>query len=178
MRRSRVTMMLSGIATASALMVGSAPVRSTRAQSVMMANVVEVTANLQGPELFWGPEGVALGHDESDIKGYDNFGKFVAALEEFDGEITADVLKYHVVEGKVPTSALSTGNLKTMEGSSITYNRKFRKDFLDDALVGNKSAGPSKSQNFPCDAEADNGIVHSLNMVLVPGAYGGETTSG
>merc|ERR1711924_450340 len=72
--------------------------------------------------------------------GYDNFGKFVAALkdagldktlsgagpytvfapsdqafEDFQGTVTADILKYHVVEGKVTSDAIS-GDLKTLQG--------------------------------------------------------------
>ena len=36
---------------------------------------------MQGPEILWGSEGVPLGYDESEIKGYDNFGRFCAAIE-------------------------------------------------------------------------------------------------
>ena len=52
--------------------------------------------------------------------------------------------------------------------------RRFRKTFLDGAMVGNKSAGPSKSQNFPCDVECSNGVIHSIDKVLTPGGYDGE----
>ena len=47
----------------------------------------------------------------------------------------ADVLKYHVVPGKY-TSAQIAGDLKTLQGNSLTYQRKFRKTFVDDAIVG------------------------------------------
>merc|ERR1711924_330759 len=112
--------------------------------------------------------------------GYDNFGKFVAALkdagldktlsgagpytvfapsdqafEDFQGTVTADILK-------------------TLQGDSLKYGRRFRKTFLDGAMVGNKSAGPSKSQNWPCDVECSNGVIHSIDKVLAPGAYTGE----
>ena len=164
----------------------------------MASDIVATASTLQGPELFWGSEGVELGHEESDIKGYDNFGKFVdalksagldktlsgggpftvfaptdAAFDDYQGKVTADVLKYHVVEGKIATSAISA-DLKTLEGKSLKYGRRFRKTFLDGAMVGNKSAGPSKSQNFPCDVECSNGLIHSIDMVLTPGGYTGE----
>merc|ERR1712094_110970 len=63
----------------------------------------------------------------------------------FQGTVTADILKYHVVEGKITSDAIS-GDLKTLQGDSLKYGRRFRKTFLDGAMVGNKSAGPSKSQ--------------------------------
>lgn len=47
----------------------------------------------------------------------------------------ADVLKYHVVPGKFLSSQI-TGDLKTLQGKSLTYQRKFRKTFVDDAIVG------------------------------------------
>merc|ERR1712087_1054988 len=76
--------------------------------------------------------------------------------------ITADVLKYHVIEGK-----------KTLDGGTLTAYRKFRKNWLDGAIIGLKSEGPSKSSNWPSDVECDNGIIQAIDTVLVPGAYEG-----
>merc|ERR1711924_219264 len=121
------SMILAGLACASALKIGVAPHGGARSGAISMASdIVGTAASLQGPEIFWGSEGVELGHEESEIKGYDNFGKFVAALkdagldktlsgagpytvfapsdqafEDFQGTVTADILKYHVVEGKI-----------------------------------------------------------------------------
>ena len=50
---------------------------------------------------------------------------------------------------------------------------KFRKNWLDNAIVGLKSEGPSKSASWPSDVEADNGIIHGIDSVLIPGAYTG-----
>merc|ERR1711924_507760 len=63
------------------LVVGArAPVRS----AVSMAGTIpEELAKLQGPEIFWGSEGAEMGYEESDIKGYDNFGKLCAAIDSF-----------------------------------------------------------------------------------------------
>ena len=48
--------------------------------SALNANIVETLKTLQGPGVCWGSEGVELGHEENDIKGYDNFDKLVGAV--------------------------------------------------------------------------------------------------
>jgi len=165
---------------------------SRRVKTSLNANIVETLKTLQGPGICWGSEGVLLGHEENAIKGYDNFDKLVeavakagladalsgpgpftvfaptnSAIEGFTGEITADVLKYHVVPGKV-TYAQISGDLKTLEGSSLKYSRKFRKTFVDDAIVGQEDnfGGGSK---FPKDVECDNGVIHAISSILTPG---------
>ena len=175
-------------------MVGTAPVAKTL--KIQMADIMATAETLQGPEIFWGSEGPAQGHEESEIKGYDCFSKFIAAVTDagladtlkggeftvlapvdtaFDvfaengGVVTPELLKYHCIPKKVMASGVSTADLKTVEGSSLTYRRMFRKDFIDEALLGVKSAGPSKGQNYPCDVECDNGVIHAINLVLVPG---------
>merc|ERR1712230_133279 len=106
------------------------------------------------------------GHDEADIKGYDNFDQLAAALtkegvdlsggeytllapansafdkhnNEVGTPITADVLKYHVIEGKKTMDALNSDQ-KTLNGGTLTAYRKFRKNWLDGAIIGLKSEG-------------------------------------
>jgi len=169
-----------------------------KASTELQASITETLATLNGPEIFWGSDGVALGHDEADIKGYDNFDQLAAALskegidlsggeytllapansafdkhnKEVGTPITADVLKYHVIEGKKTMDALNTDQ-KTLNGGTLTAYRKFRKNWLDGAIIGLKSEGPSKSSNWPSDVECDNGIIHAIDTVLVPGAYEG-----
>ncbi len=181
-------------ATASAFTPAFAP----RASMQLAASPVETLKNLEGPEIFWGSEGVALGHDEADIKGYDNFSKLVAALEsegvdlsggdytilapsdsafekherEVGTPITADILKYHVIPGKKSLDSL-TEDQDTLQGTKLTSYRKFRKNWLDYAIIGLKSEGPSKSSNWPADVAADNAVIHAVDTVLVPGAYTG-----
>merc|ERR1719247_2103187 len=45
---------------------------------------------------------------------------------------------------------------KTLNGGTLTYYRKFRKNWLDYAIIGLKSEGPSKSSNWPADVQCDN----------------------
>merc|ERR1711907_68803 len=188
--------MLASLSVVSGFMVQSPVARSaSRASSIQMANLIDTASGLQGSEIFWGSDGPTLDppKEESDIKGYDNFDSFVAAIDKFgltdelksgeytlllpvnsclEGkELTADIVKYHIMKGKIPVSGLEKADLTTLQGDKLTYQRMFRKDFLDDAMVGVKSEGPSKSSNFPCDVEADNGIIHTLNMLLVPGEF-------
>ena len=177
-----------------------APTKGASPATALNANIVDTLKSLEGPEIFWGSDGVLLGHDESDIKGYDNFDKLVSALEgqgvastlsggmytvlapsnsaidkhmaEVGTPITADVLKYHVIEGKVAMDGLTTDQ-KTLNGGTLTSYRKFRKNWLDGAIIGLKSEGPSKSSNWPADIACDNGVIHAIDTVLVPGAYEG-----
>ena len=175
-----------------------APVAAPKASTQLQASITETLATMEGPEIFWGSDGVALGHDEADIKGYDNFDQLAAALskegidlsggeytllapsdsafekhEQNDGTpLTADILKYHVIEGKVTQGAIA-GNQKTLKGDELFYRRFARKTWLDYAIIGLKSEGPSKSSNWPSDVECDNGVIHAIDTVLVPGAYDG-----
>ena len=175
-----------------------APVAAPKASTQLQASITETLATMEGPEIFWGSDGVALGHDEADIKGYDNFDQLAAALSKegidlsggeytllapansaFDKHnnevgtpVTADVLKYHVIEGKKTMDALNSDQ-KTLNGGTLTAYRKFRKNWLDGAIIGLKSEGPSKSSNWPSDVECDNGIIQAIDTVLVPGAYEG-----
>ena len=177
-----------------------APTKGATPATALNANIVDTLRTLEGPEIFWGSDGVPLGHDESDIKGYDNFDKLVSALDgqgvssalasgtytllapsnsaidkhnaEVGTPITADVLKYHVIEGRVAMDGLTTDQ-KTLNGGVLTSYRKFRKNWLDGAIIGLKSEGPSKSSNWPADVACDNGVIHAIDTVLVPGAYDG-----
>merc|ERR1712146_594667 len=58
--------------------------------------------------------------------------------------------RYHVIEGKKALDALNTDQ-KTLNGGPLTSYRKFRKNWLDYAIIGLKSEGPSKSSNWPAD---------------------------
>jgi len=171
---------------------------ASRTPSALDASIVDTVAGLQGPEIFWGSDGVLVGHEEDEIKGYDMFGTLAtelkaAGIDLSDGEftllapsdaafdkhakevgtpITADILKYHVIPGKKTLDGLNSDQV-TLQGGTLTSYRKFRKNWLDDAIIGLKSEGPSKSSNWPADVACDNGIIHGIDTVLVPGAYAG-----
>jgi len=85
-----------------------------------------------------------------------------SVVDEFlarGGQLTPDVISYHIVNGQVATSAFSSADLSTLHGGRLTYRRMFRKHFIDDATPGAKAS----------DVMCSNGIVHSCDMVLQPG---------
>merc|ERR1711918_77031 len=52
-------------------------------------SIMATLQTLQGPEVFWGPDGVLIGYEESDIKGYDTFSKFTNAMQTAGIDISA-----------------------------------------------------------------------------------------
>jgi len=186
--------MLALLGSSSGLLIGTAP--TMRTSSINMANIAETCKSLQGPEILWGPDGPLQDpmKEESDVKGYDGFGKFADAcasagidlgsseytvfvptdstIEEFiinGGTLSADVLKYHIVPGKLMKSEWPSATMTTLHGDTLTYRRMFRKDFIDDATPGVEPAGASKGNSFPSDLGCDNGLIHACNLVLEPG---------
>ena len=154
--------------------------------------ILATLAGLQGPDIFWGAEGVAKGFQESDVKGRDNFATLAAELQKkgidlsgpgpftllapvdsafekhaaFSGvPISADLLKYHVIPGKKTIEMLMSDQETLLEGATLTYDRRFRKNFLDDAEI---AAGEVGRKNWPSNVECDNGLIHCIDQVLVP----------
>jgi uncharacterized surface protein with fasciclin (FAS1) repeats len=160
----------------------------------MNANIVDTLADLQGPGQVWGADGIAQDKGEAELKGYDNLGLFSArlastgvadtlkgagpftvfamtdpAIETYEGligPVNADVLKYCIVPGKISASAVSSATLTTLQGKAISYSRKFRKDFVDDAILGEKTFGPFA--DYPIDVACDNGVIHTIGIALSP----------
>ena len=174
------------------------PAHAPKATSARDAGMIATLQGLQGPEIMWGDQGPLNGYEESDIKGYDNFDQLVSALQsagidleggdytllapsnsaiakhntEVGTPIDANVLKYHVITGKKSLDQL-TEDQPTLQGGTLTSYRKFRKNWLDNSIIGLKSEGASKSANWPADVATDRGMIHAIDTVLVPGAYTG-----
>lgn len=163
-----------------------------RSSTALDANVVDTLGSLQGPGQVWGADGIAVGKEESDLKGYDNFGLFVerlastgvaaelagagpftvfaptdTAIQGYElarGPVDANALKYCIVPGNIASSAVSTSPLTTLNGQALTYSRKFRKDFVNDSILGEKTFG--QFDDFPTDVACDNGVIHSIGIML------------
>jgi hypothetical protein len=159
-------------------------------------DIYSMVGSIEGPSIAWGYEGKKVGKFEDEIKGYDNFDFFRAAIDQtglknalkgigpytllaptdaacfaYKGHLDEDILKYHIILGKHPSNSFSTtGTYETLNGESLTYTRKYRKDFLDDAIIG--MIGEIGQTPYPCDIECDNGVIHAIDRVLLPGYKG------
>mmetsp|Transcript_7021 Transcript_7021/g.10583 ORF Transcript_7021/g.10583 Transcript_7021/m.10583 type:complete len:191 (+) Transcript_7021:88-660(+) len=171
-----------------------APSANVRASTMLDASIVDTLASLEGPGQVWGADGIAVGKEEADLKGYDNFGLFAArlastgvaanlagagpftvfaptdtAIESYEttvGPFDAAVAQYCIIHGQVASGAVSSTPLNTLSGGTIAYSRKFRKDFVNDAILGEKTFG--QFSDFPVDVACDNGVIHSIGMVITP----------
>ena len=122
-----------------------------RPSTGLNANVAETLKTMQGPHICYGSDGPTMDppHDENEIKGYDNCDKFLAevekagidlssgeytvfapvntAMEKFaSGGMSAEEVKYHIAEGKHTSGSIS-GDIMTLTGKALIYERKFRK---------------------------------------------------
>lgn len=95
---------------------------------------------------------------------------FAPMNSAFDGIDTAaltdeqikDILLYHVVPGVVPSTALTTGKIATLQGGTIAV--------VAVAAAGDKDASFTVNGNpvVFADELANNGIVHVIDKVLMP----------
>ncbi|MBW8330735.1 MAG: fasciclin domain-containing protein [Prolixibacteraceae bacterium] len=83
-------------------------------------------------------------------------GAVEALLADPSGALT-DILKYHVVAGKVMSSDLSNSQVvTTLSGKLVTVSINANGVFINQSKV------------IVADIETDNGVVHVLDVVLVP----------
>ncbi len=67
-----------------------------------------------------------------------------------------NILKYHVVSGKVMSKDIKPGDVPTVEGKSISIKTEGNQVRINDASV------------TQADIAADNGVIHVINKVLLP----------
>lgn len=166
---------------------------TTRFSSALGArqNIWSALGTLEGPSICWGPEGVIIGHEEIEIKEYDNFSMFRAALEQsglvnklkaigpytllaptdtavqaYKGVLDEETLSYHIVLNDVYSDEFE-GQLETLNGNFLTCKKEFRKAYADDALIGH--VGQTYGTKYPIDVICENGIIHAIPNVLTPG---------
>jgi len=151
-------------------------------------DLASTLATLEGPGQVWGHEGIPFGHEELDFKGSENFGKFSAALqstgvineiasgdftifaptdpalesyEAMRGPITADVIKMHIVTGKIASADVPTATLNSLAGP-LNYRYAVRKHFVNDAIIGETTFGPFA--DYPMDVQCSNGVIHGVGL--------------
>jgi uncharacterized surface protein with fasciclin (FAS1) repeats len=162
---------------------------ATSAAPAAAGGVVSTLKDLEGPGQVWGADGIAVGKEESDLKGYENFGKFYEALtstgvaaeltsgpytifaptdpafesyELMRGTFDADIVKMHIVPGKIASSDVPTADLTTIGGTTLSYRYAVRKHFVNDVIIGEKTFGPFS--DYPMDVECDDGLIHTIGV--------------
>jgi len=179
-------------AAAAPVAAAPAPVAAAPAAAAGGGDLVGTIAGLEGPGQVWGADGIAVGKEESDLKGYDNFGLFSARLqstgvgaeiagpgpytvfapvdtavttyETMFGPFDAAACKLHIVSGNVPSSSVGSVALTSIGGTALVYKRAFRKDFVNDVIIGEKTFG--QFSDFPTDVACSNGVIHTVGISL------------
>mmetsp|Transcript_4269 Transcript_4269/g.10158 ORF Transcript_4269/g.10158 Transcript_4269/m.10158 type:complete len:265 (+) Transcript_4269:91-885(+) len=176
-------------APAAAAPAAAAPVAAAPAAG---GSAVDVLSTLQGPGQVWGADGIAEGFEESDLKGYDNLDLFVArlqstgvaneisgagpftifapvntAIETYEknfGPFDADCCRTHIVKGTVASGSVGSADLSNLGGKPLVYKRAFRKDFVNDVIVGEKTFG--QFSDYPTDVSVSNGVIHTVGISM------------
>jgi len=68
----------------------------------------------------------------------------------------ANILKYHVVSGKVLASDIKAGSVPTVAGGALTIKLQGKEVMVNEARV------------TQTDIAADNGVIHVIDKVLIP----------
>jgi uncharacterized surface protein with fasciclin (FAS1) repeats len=73
-----------------------------------------------------------------------------------DKEKLAKILTYHVVPGEVTAAQVKPGNVKTVQGQSLTVRTEGGAVMVDNARV------------IKADVMASNGVIHVIDNVVLP----------
>lgn len=82
------------------------------------------------------------------------------SIQDIPVEVLKQVLLYHVVPSVVMSTEINEGNLTTLQGSDLSLS------IMDGIIVNNAKV------QAPYDVKASNGVIHTVNQVLVPEAIG------
>lgn len=154
--------------------------------------IVGALGTLEGPSVNYGHFGRLEGKTELEIKEYDNFDAFKAAIDQIDltkllrgkgpftvfaptnsaiqaysGVLSEEVIKTHIVSRDLFSDELE-GSIETLSGHQLTCKKEFRKIYVDEAIIGqldNHTGGTPYPTNIMCE----NGVIHAINTVLTPG---------
>lgn len=77
-------------------------------------------------------------------------------LKPENKEILVKILTYHVVPGAVASQDIQTGEVKTVEGSSVSVSVEENQVMVNNAKV------------IQTDVQATNGVVHAIDKVILP----------
>jgi uncharacterized surface protein with fasciclin (FAS1) repeats len=120
---------------------------STLVQAVTAADLVE-TLNGDGPFTVFAPTNQAFANLPD--------GTLESLLQEGNKQKLQSILTYHVVSGKIMSSDLQDGQMvETVQGNQIKVS------LGDGAMINNANV-------VKADVEADNGVVHIIDAVIMP----------
>lgn len=122
------------------------PNYSTLVQAVQAAGLGDALSG-DGPFTVFAPSNAAFNDLPDETLDF--------LLQPENRDLLADILKYHVVPERVPSSDLETGALDTLNGGLAV-----RVD-PDRVIVNNASV-------VAPDVPASNGVIHGINRVLIP----------
>jgi uncharacterized surface protein with fasciclin (FAS1) repeats len=83
-------------------------------------------------------------------------GALASLLKPENKAVLQQVLKYHVIAGKVMAADVKSGNVKTAEGSSLKV------------VAGNGGVTINEAKVVKADNTASNGVIHAIDTVLLP----------
>jgi len=154
--------------------------------------ILSALGTTEGPSINYGHFGRLEGKTELEIKEYDNFDAFKAAIDQagctnllrgkgpftvfaptnsaisaFQGVLSEEVILTHIIPQDLFSDELD-GEFETLSGHKVTGKRQFRKVYVDEALIGqldNHTGGTPYPTNINCE----NGVIHAINTVLTPG---------
>lgn len=115
-------------------------------QAVVKAGLVE-TLNGNGPFTIFAPTNSAFEALFSQLK--------ISDVSDLTAEQLIPILQYHVVSGNVRSSALSAGNVETLNG------------FINISLTPSPAINTT-SRIIATDVQATNGVIHVIDEVLLP----------
>ena len=156
-------------------------------------DILNALGYMEGPSYTYGHYAALEGKKPTDIKGYDNFDMFKAAIDQagcskylmgngpytvfaptnsaieaFDGILDEEVIKTHILDRDIYSDEFEDGEIETLSGHKLTCKNQFRKTYVDEALIGqldNHSGGTPYPTNIICN----NGVIHAINTILKPG---------
>jgi len=154
--------------------------------------IFSAMGTLEGPSMNYGHFARLEGKSELEIKGYDDFNNFKAAIDQagctkllrgkgpftvfvptnsaldaFNGVLSEEVIKTHIIPQDLFSDELE-GEIETLSGHKVICKKQFRKIYVDEALIGqldNHTGGTPYPTNVICE----NGVIHAINTVLTPG---------
>jgi len=155
-------------------------------------DILKALGNMEGPSMNYGHFARLEGKTELDIKGYDNFDAFKAAIDQvdctkllrgigpftvfaptnsalagFNGILSEEVIKTHIIPQDLFSDELE-GEHETLSGHKVTGKNQFRKIYVDEAMIGQLDTHTGGTP-FPTNVQCDNGVIHAINTVLTPG---------